>query len=181
MANRPRSAPRDTVRLALRHPLANAFVNVAIFGPLTAVSAVVFFGHKTWFYGTALCFMFTILALNIIYLLREKLGDTAEVVVDDEGVTLARRTLASGTDRLPLSDLRHAYFIRRAAHPSGGPLLVVETKARTYELPCDWFDSEDDQRAFADALNVRLGRLPSSVQSATATQDPQDSTTTDPA
>jgi hypothetical protein len=63
-----------------------------------------------------------------------------------------------GVTRLALSDVHHAYLLRRSApFLSSAPVLVVETKVGAFSYPRDWFDTDADQRRLAAHINRRVG------------------------
>jgi hypothetical protein len=79
--------------------------------------------------------------------------------VSDGGVLLPRGLCRGAGVDLPISDVQHVFFLRRAVPwTRTGPVLVVETRSRAFLFPRDWFASESDQRRVATALNRQLGR-----------------------
>ena len=87
------------------------------------------------------------------------LNEPGNIDVDAEQITLPRGLCRSGTVTVPVNELRHAYFLRRAVPwTHTGPLLVVETEHGIFHYPRDWFATDSDQRRIAAALNHRLGR-----------------------
>ncbi len=88
------------------------------------------------------------------------LHSAGRIEVNEDDVTLPRGLCHAKAETLPVSDLRHAYFLRRAVPwTRSGPLLVVETSQGVFSYPRDWFATDSDQRRIAMALNHRLGRL----------------------
>jgi hypothetical protein len=82
-----------------------------------------------------------------------------DIVINGREVILPRGLCRAGAVTVPVSGLRHAYFLRRAVPwMRTGPLLVVETERGVFEYPRDWFASDADQRRVASAINHRLGR-----------------------
>lgn len=82
---------------------------------------------------------------------------TLRVAADE--VTLPRGLCRPEPLTLPIGEIRHAYFLRRAVPwTRTGPVLVVETDHGTFQYPRDWFATDSDQRRVAAALNRRLER-----------------------
>jgi hypothetical protein len=130
--------------------------------------------HLTWmlvglFAGAALLFLFgavgKVIGLLLVIMalssgvsaartLRHQPG-TIRVAADHaelpEGLCRGR------TEKVSLSEVRHAYTLRRAL-PFGrtGPLLVIETERGNFAYSRDWFASESDQRRVELALNRRI-------------------------
>jgi len=79
--------------------------------------------------------------------------------VGAEDVTLPRGLCKASPLTLPVTEVQHAYFLRRAVPwTRTGPLLIVETDHGVFQYPRDWFATDSDQRRVAAALNQRLGR-----------------------
>lgn len=68
--------------------------------------------------------------------------------------------LCSGsTLEVPMSQVKHAYYLRRAVPwTKSGPILVIETAQGRFEYPRDWFATDEDHRRVGSAINRRLGR-----------------------
>lgn len=99
-------------------------------------------------------------ALEARSFVRTLVSPVGAIVIRDQDISLPTRPCAGAILTVPIGDLRHAYFLRRAVPwTTTGPVLVVETEHRTFAYPRDWFTSELDQREIATALNRRLGRL----------------------
>jgi hypothetical protein len=82
------------------------------------------------------------------------------IAVRDEAVVLPEHLCSGNSVTVPLSDLRHAYLLRRALPWNHhGPVLVVETQRGVFQYPRDWFAAEADQRRVSRTLNRRLGRV----------------------
>ncbi len=89
------------------------------------------------------------------------LNKPGTIAVDEDEITLPRGLCRSGAVTVPVKELRHAYFLRRAVPwTHTGPLLIVETAQGVFQYPRDWFATDSDQRRIAAALNHRLGRSP---------------------
>ncbi len=59
---------------------------------------------------------------------------------------------------VPLSEVKHAYFLRRSLPmTAASPVLVIETARGPFLYPREWFGAEGDQRRVATTLNRRLG------------------------
>ncbi len=87
------------------------------------------------------------------------LNEPGDIDVDRDEVTLPRGLCRSRAVTVPVKQLRHAYFLRRAVPwTHTGPLLIVETEQGVFQYPRDWFATDSDQRRVAAALNHRLGR-----------------------
>ncbi len=81
--------------------------------------------------------------------------------VDADKLALPLGLCTADPAELTMSDIKHAFFLRRAVPwTRAGPLLVIEAEARTFTYPRDWFASESDQRRILEAINHHLGRLP---------------------
>lgn len=77
-----------------------------------------------------------------------------------EQMLLLPRGLCLGKPaEIPLAEVRHAFFLRRAVPwTRTGPVLVIEAGQRAYTYPRDWFASDSDPRRMAAAINRRIGR-----------------------
>lgn len=85
--------------------------------------------------------------------------EPGKIDVANDEVTLPRGLCRNAPVTLPVGDLRHAYFLRRAVPwTRTGPLLIVETAKGVFQYPRDWFATDSDQRRIAAALNHRIGR-----------------------
>lgn len=83
------------------------------------------------------------------------------IVLRSGEVALPERLCSGNQVKVAISDVRHAYLLRRALPWNHhGPVLVVETNLGIFQYPRDWFDGENDQRRLFLAFNRRLGRLP---------------------
>lgn len=83
------------------------------------------------------------------------------VVVGDDEIVVPAGVSTGASTKVPAGELKNAYVLRRGlTWFQSGPLLVIETSREIFELPRDWFGSEDDQRSIARVLNRRLGRIP---------------------
>jgi hypothetical protein len=79
--------------------------------------------------------------------------------ISGESVELPAGLCARDTEAIPLSEIKHVYFLRRAVPwPRSGPLLVLETGRGVFAFPHDWFASDSDQRRVALAIHKRQGR-----------------------
>jgi hypothetical protein len=75
------------------------------------------------------------------------------------GLALPPRLCAGRRAEVPLTEVKHAYFLRRELPwMTTGPLLVVETRRGTFAYPRDWFASEQDQRRLIVTINRWVGR-----------------------
>lgn len=82
------------------------------------------------------------------------------ISVRDAEVALPSELCSGVTVKVPVGEVRHAYFLRRALPWNHtGPVLVVETQRGVFQYPRDWFVGESDQRRVWSSLNRRLGRL----------------------
>lgn len=82
------------------------------------------------------------------------------ISVRDGEVALPSELCSGVTVNVPVGEVRHAYFLRRALPWNhSGPVLVVETQRVVFQYPRDWFVGESDQRRVWSSLNRRLGRL----------------------
>jgi hypothetical protein len=82
------------------------------------------------------------------------------ISVRDGEIALPSELCSGHTVTVPVDELRHAYFLRRALPWNHtGPVLVVETRRGVFHYPRDWFAGESDQRRVWSSLNRRLGRL----------------------
>jgi hypothetical protein len=92
---------------------------------------------------------------------RTLLHPPGAVVVSDDEIVVPAGVSTGASTTVPASELKNAYVLRRAmTWFQSGPLLVIETRREVFELPRDWFGSDDDQRSIATVLNRRLGRVP---------------------
>jgi hypothetical protein len=83
-----------------------------------------------------------------------------QIEVDADHVTLPRGLCRPNPVTLPVTQVQHAFFLRRTVPwTTTGPVLVVETELETFSYPRDWFATDSDQRRIVTALNHRLGRL----------------------
>jgi hypothetical protein len=79
--------------------------------------------------------------------------------IDGDQAELPRGLCRGVPVTVPISLIRHAFFLRRAVPwTRSGPLLVIETADRVFTYPREWFASDSDQRRVAVLLNRRLGR-----------------------
>ena len=61
------------------------------------------------------------------------------------------------TRELPLAEVKHVFFLRRAVPwTRAAPVLVIETADRAYTYPRDWFASEADQHMVLRGLHKRI-------------------------
>ena len=79
------------------------------------------------------------------------------IVIGDDGAALPRGLCKGEPEKLALSDVSHAYLLRRAVPwTRAAPVLVVETAERAFTYPRDWFASEADQRMVLQGLHKRI-------------------------
>jgi hypothetical protein len=99
-------------------------------------------------------------ALHAYRVVRTLLRPPGRIEVRDDGVVLPAGLCREGSTAVPYSQVRHAFFLRRAVPWSRtGPILVIESEDQVFTYPRDWFSSDSDQRRVALALNRRLGRI----------------------
>lgn len=78
----------------------------------------------------------------------------------DQDIVLPPAICAAMRVTVPLGEVRHAYFLRRALPwTTSGPVLILETQRGVFHYPRDWFAADSDQRRLASTLNRRLGHL----------------------
>jgi hypothetical protein len=91
---------------------------------------------------------------------RTLLHPPGTIAVRDAEVALPAELCSGNTVTVPVDEVRHAYFLRRALPWNHtGPVLVVETQRGVFQYPRDWFAGESDQRRVWSSLNRRLGRV----------------------
>jgi hypothetical protein len=99
-------------------------------------------------------------ALSAHRFIRTLLYPAGRIEVRDDAILLPDGLCQKEAHTVPIGQVRHAFFLRRAVPWSRtGPILVVETNDQVFIYPRDWFSSDSDQRRVALALNRRLGRL----------------------
>jgi hypothetical protein len=82
------------------------------------------------------------------------------IAIREDEVVLTPWVCAGRSVVVPVGEVHHAYFLRRAVPwTTTGPILVIETSAGAFTFPRDWFHSESDQTDVARVLNRRLGRI----------------------
>lgn len=114
-------------------------------------------GHTVAWIGLALCAGGVLAAQAFA---RTLLHPAGVITLSDTEIALPPALCAGVSITLPLGDVRHAYFLRRALPwTTSGPVLVVETARGVFTFPRDWFAADSDQRRIATSLNRRLGRL----------------------
>jgi hypothetical protein len=111
---------------------------------------------------------------------RTLLFPAGTIVVDDGGVELPRGLCKGEPAKLALSQVEHAYLLRRAVPwTRAAPVLVVEAGGRPYTYPRDWFLTEADQRRVVRELHARgAGR---SGAGEAAEREPAGKTASEPA
>ena len=86
------------------------------------------------------------------------------IKIDADNASLPRGLCRGTPVTVPLSLIKHTFFLRRAVPwTRSGPVLVIETEHQVFAYPRDWFApgqaGDSDQRRVAMMLNRRLGRL----------------------
>jgi hypothetical protein len=115
------------------------------------------FGLFGWVVGGGIALLGVSSMWSFIKTLLWKAG---HIAVAEEQVTLTPALCSPTTVVLSLTDLKHAYLLKRAVPWAvSGPLLVVESKEHAWTYPRDWFATESDQRRILAALNRKLGVL----------------------
>jgi hypothetical protein len=90
---------------------------------------------------------------------RTLLHEAGRIEVGDEAVVLPAGLCRGAAQRFPLAEVRHAFFLRRAAPwTRAAPVLVIEAGDQSFTYPRDWFAAESDQRRIAHAILRHLGK-----------------------
>lgn len=86
-------------------------------------------------------------------LVRALMNAPGTIRVDGDQAHLPHGLASGNTEVMPVADVKHVYFLRRAV-PWGksGPVLVVETQRGAFTYPRDWFREDKDQQRVASAL-----------------------------
>jgi hypothetical protein len=126
----------------------------AIFGVVAGTLLVVMMGTVAQWLGAIL------IAIGLLAgwsLARTYLFPAGTIIVDDDGVTLPRGHCTRAVERVGLSDVTAAYFLRRSVPwTRAAPVLVIEAAGKAYAYPRDWFVNEAEQRRVIHAI---LGRI----------------------
>jgi len=151
---RKRDAASGPTDVGLEHSRWRA-LSWTVAGLIVGLVLVIKLGSVGKAVGIILCLASLLPARNFIMTLLHAPG---RIRVDDAEVSLPRGLCRSGPVTLPRTEVRHAYFLRRAVPwTRTGPLLIIETAKGVFQYPRDWFATDSDQRRVAAALNRQPG------------------------
>lgn len=154
-SGRREDAAAGPTEVALEHARGRAAMWTAI-GLALGFLLVVKLGTVGQLIGIGLCVAALVPLRTFVMTLLHEPG-TIRVAGDD--ATLPRGLCRGEPLTLPLGEVQHAYFLRRAVPwTRTGPVLVVETAHGIFQYPRDWFATDSDQQRVASALNRRLER-----------------------
>jgi hypothetical protein len=133
-----------------------------------------------WKFGTVAAGIGVVLLLLGLYhtwfFVQTLRHDPGAVVVDARQIALPTGLCRGEPERVELSALGAAYFLRQAVPWNrSAPVLVIEAQGRAFVYPRDWFASEADQRRIMHAV------LPLVAANSGATTAPSSSGATDAA
>jgi hypothetical protein len=90
---------------------------------------------------------------------RTLLYPSGTIVVEPEQVVLPLGLCRGKARTVPMSEVKHAFFLRRAVPwTSTAPLLIVEAGGHVHVYPRDWFASENDQYRIVRTIRQHLGQ-----------------------
>jgi hypothetical protein len=152
---KPDKKSDDVVEVALTHARWKNFAWGA-FGIGLGVFLAINMGSIGWVLA-AMVWAGTV--TNVVRFVQTFLNPPGKIVIGGEDMILPRGLCSGDLESVPLGDLKHAYFLRRAIPwNTSGPVLVIETRRGVFEYERDWFPLDGDQRLVSNALNRRLGR-----------------------
>lgn len=103
--------------------------------------------------------LLVVAVLNLRRFVMTLVHEAGRIEVGDQ-VSLPRGLCKASPLVLPIEEVRHAFFLRRAVPwTRAGPVLIIEAGEHILGYPRDWFASDSDQRRVAMVVNRRLGRL----------------------
>jgi hypothetical protein len=128
----------------------------ALFGLVAGLLLVLKLGTVGQVVGALLL----LVALRSGYLfVRTLLYPAGTITVDPEQVVLPLGLCRGEARTVPMSEVKHAFFLRRAVPwTRTAPLLIVEAGGHVHEYPRDWFASESDQYRIVRTIRQHLGQ-----------------------
>ena len=87
---------------------------------------------------------------------RTLLFPAGTIAVGDDGVALPRGLCKGDPEKMPITEVKHAYLLRRSVPwTRAAPVLVIEARGKAFTYPRDWFVTEADQRRIVRELHAR--------------------------
>jgi hypothetical protein len=157
-ASPPAKSERQVAR-SIEVPLVHArwrHLGWALFGLIAGLLLVLKLGAVGQVIGAILLAV----ALRQSYLFgRTLLYDSGSIVVEPEQVVLPRGLCRGKPVTVPIAEVKHAFFLRRAVPwTRTAPLLIIEAGGRVHVYPRDWFLSEGDQVRIVRTIRHHLGQ-----------------------
>jgi hypothetical protein len=128
----------------------------SLFGLIAGLLLVLRLGTVGQVIGATL----VLVALRNGYLfVRTLLYPSGTIVVEPEQVVLPLGLCRNQSRTVPMSEVKHAFFLRRAVPwTRTAPLLIVEAGGHPHIYPRDWFASESDQYRVVRTIRQHLGQ-----------------------
>ena len=104
-------------------------------------------------------FLIALVMLRAYKFVRALLRPAGTFRIDKKKVVLPVGICSGHEQTFDLSEIRHAYCLRRASGwTRGGPHLVVEAGDQAYVYPREWFLSDSDQYHIAETIRQRTAQ-----------------------
>lgn len=110
--------------------------------------------------GQGIGALLLLVALRNGYLfVRTLLYPSGTIVVEPEQVVLPLGLCRGKAHTVPMREVKHAFFLRRAVPwTRTAPLLIIEAGGHAHVYPRDWFASESDQYRIMRTIRQHLGQ-----------------------